>query len=92
MIIRGKYNCRHNFTAYNEKKANRGGKGGVFKMQAMSIIRRDFAANNLRRQLDYLHNIVDNLGKEKVDGDRAGESLREIENNLRQIRKLCINN
>ena len=61
-------------------------------MQAMSIIRRDFAANNLRRQLDYLHNIVDNLGKEKVDGDRAGESLREIENNLRQIRKLCINN
>ncbi len=62
-------------------------------MNAMSGIRRDFVATNLRSQLCLLNNILACIEEEnKVDCDYAYESLRKIEINLRQIRKLCGNN
>jgi hypothetical protein len=62
-------------------------------MNAMSSIRRDFLATHLRSQVSRLNNILDNIEEEnKVDCDYTYESLKEIETNLRQIRKLCGNN
>jgi hypothetical protein len=62
-------------------------------MNAMSSMRRDFVATHLRSQVSRLNNILDNIEEEnKVDCDHAYESLKEIETNLRQIRKLCGNN
>ena len=62
-------------------------------MQVMSSIRREFVASHLRSQLDRLHYVLGNIEESnKVDCDYAYSTLKEIENNLRQIRKLCINN
>jgi hypothetical protein len=62
-------------------------------MSAMSNMRRDFVATNLRSQLSRLNNILGAIEeKNKVDCDYAYNSLKEIELNLRQIRKLCTNN
>jgi len=62
-------------------------------MNAMSSIRRDFVATNLRSQLSRLNSVLGTIEeKNKVDCDYAYESLKEIETNLRQIRKLCGNN
>jgi hypothetical protein len=62
-------------------------------MNAMSSIRRDFVATNLRSQLSRLSNVLGTIEEEnKVDCDYAYESFKEIELNLRQIRKLCGNN
>ncbi len=62
-------------------------------MNAMSSIRRDFVATNLRSQLSRLSSILGSIEEEnKVDCGYAYESLKEIEANLRQIRKLCGNN
>jgi hypothetical protein len=61
-------------------------------MQNMSTIKRDFVASHLRSQLKRLYSILGNIEEEKVDCGYRFESLREIENNLRQIRKLCVSN
>jgi hypothetical protein len=62
-------------------------------MNSMSTIRRDFIASHLRSQLNMLNRILSNIEEEdKVACDYAHESLKEIEANLRQIRKLCMNN
>lgn len=62
-------------------------------MNTMSSIRRDFVASYLRTQLSRINNILDNIEEEKdVDCDYAYKSLKEIEVNLRQIRKLCASN
>ncbi|MDD5281511.1 MAG: hypothetical protein PHC37_01590 [Candidatus Omnitrophica bacterium] len=62
-------------------------------MNAMSAIRKDFLASNLRSQLGRLSNILNNIEEERlVDGECASDSLKEIELNLRQIRKLCMDN
>lgn len=58
----------------------------------MSGIRRDFVASHIRSQLSRLRGILDNIEEEKVDCDFTNESLREVETNLRQIRKLCTDN
>jgi hypothetical protein len=58
-------------------------------MQDMSTVRRDFIVGHLRNQLTRLRGILNNMEEEKVDCDYATSSLREIEVNLRQIRKLC---
>jgi len=59
----------------------------------MSAIRKDFLASNLRSQLGRLSNILNNIEEERlVDGECASDSLKEIELNLRQIRKLCMDN
>ncbi len=62
-------------------------------MQAMSAIRRDFLASHLRSQINRLCSILSTIEEEKgVDCDYTTESLKEIETNLRQIRKLCMDN
>lgn len=62
-------------------------------MNAMSAIRKDFLASNLRSQLGRLSNILNNIEEERlVDGECASDSLKEVELNLRQIRKLCMDN
>jgi hypothetical protein len=62
-------------------------------METMSNMRREFIAGNLRSQINRLSNILINLEEDrKVDCEYTNESLKEIENRLRQIRKLCANN
>ncbi len=60
-------------------------------MNTMSSIRKDFLANNLRSQLGRLSSILNNIEEERVvDSECAHDSLKEVELNLRQIRKLCV--
>lgn len=62
-------------------------------MNTMSSIRKDFVATHLRSQVNRLNNILGNIEEEsKVDCAYAYESLKEVETNIRQIRKLCGNN
>jgi len=62
-------------------------------MNSMSSIRKDFVASHLRSQLNRLHLILDNIEEDdRVDCDYAYESLKGIETDLRQIRKLCADN
>lgn len=59
-------------------------------MWAMSSIRRDFLASHLRTQVDRLRiilNIIEN--EDGVDCEYTTQSLREIEHNIRQLRKVC---
>ena len=59
-------------------------------MNTMSPIRKDFLASNLRSQLGRLSSILSNIEEERlIDGECASNSLKEVELNLRQIRKLC---
>jgi hypothetical protein len=60
-------------------------------MNTMSPIRKNFLANNLRSQLGRLSSILSNIEKAKIiNGECASDSLKEVELNLRQIRKLCV--
>ncbi|MDD5115883.1 MAG: hypothetical protein PHW98_02315 [Candidatus Omnitrophica bacterium] len=59
-------------------------------MNTMSPIRKDFLASHLRSQLSRLNSILNNIEEERLDGECASESLREVELNLRQIRRLCV--
>jgi hypothetical protein len=57
-------------------------------MQTMSPIRRDFLASNLRTQVIRLRFILNNMeNDEKSDHQYVCQVLREIENNIRQLRK-----
>jgi len=68
-------------------------KGGFGKMNTMSPIRKDFLASNLRSQLDRLTGILNNIEEEMlVDAEYTSDSLKQVELNLRQIRKLCLSN
>jgi hypothetical protein len=60
-------------------------------MNTLSPIRKDFLANNLRSQLSRLSSVLNNIEEEKLTvGECASNSLKEIELNLRKIRKLCV--
>ena len=61
-------------------------------MNNMSGMRKDFVASNLRSQLSRLSYVLGTIEEEEVDCNYAYKSLIEIENKLRQIRKLCIDN
>jgi hypothetical protein len=62
-------------------------------MNIMSPIRKDFLASNLRLQLSRLSNLLNNIEEERlIDGESASDSLKEVELNLHQIRKLCMDN
>ena len=61
--------------------------------QVMSMDERIFVASHLRSQLTRLQHVLDTIEEEnKVECDFAHESLKEIETNLRNIRKLCESN
>ena len=60
-------------------------------MNTMSPIRKDFLASNLISQLGRLSSILNNIEEERlIDGECASDSLKEVELNLCQIRKLCL--
>ncbi len=62
-------------------------------MQTMSAIRKDFIASHLRSQLDRLRSVLNSIEEESlIHCGYAHESIKEIEANLRQIRKLCEDN
>ncbi|MDD3345688.1 MAG: hypothetical protein PHO34_04605 [Candidatus Omnitrophica bacterium] len=62
-------------------------------MNTMSPIRKDFLASHLRSQLDRLTGILNNIEEEVlVDAEYTSDSLKQVELNLRQIRKLCLSN
>jgi len=59
-------------------------------MQGTSTIRRDFILSHLRAQTNKLRTLLLNLEESgEADYDYAEESLKDIETNLRQARKLC---
>jgi hypothetical protein len=61
-------------------------------MKAMSNMRQDFVAAHLRSQLDRLNTVLGNIENQgDTDCEYTRESLKEIEINIRQIRKLCVN-
>ncbi len=61
-------------------------------IQAMSPIRKDFIAANLRVQINRLMKLLNSVEEHyDFEQDYTNESLKDIENNLRQIRKLCAN-
>ncbi len=62
------------------------------EVQCMSSIKRDFIASNLRSQVSRLSNILGNIEADSAGCDYTHDSLKEIESNLRQIRKLCLDN
>jgi hypothetical protein len=69
-------------------------KGGEkMSVQAMSIDERIFVASHLRSQLTRLQYVLDVIEeKNKIECDFAHGSLKEIEADLRNIRKFCESN
>lgn len=62
-------------------------------MNTMSSVRKDCLASSLRSQLSRLSSILNNIEEERlIDAETANDSLKEVELNLRQIRKLCLEN
>ena len=62
-------------------------------MNNMSGMRQDFLASNLRSEVNRLCSILDNIQEtDRVDGEHMCVRLKEIETNLRQIRRICTNN
>ena len=62
-------------------------------MNAMSSMRRDFVATHLRSQVDRLNTVLGDIENQgATDCEYTRESLKEIEINIRQIRKSCENN
>lgn len=61
-------------------------------MQTMLNMRKDFIASHLRSQVDKLLAVLHNLeDSNEVEVDYTNETLRKVETDLRQIRKLCLN-
>ena len=61
-------------------------------MNNMSGMRKDFVASNLRSQVTRLSCVLNIIEEEEMDCNYAYKSLMEIENKLREFRKLCANN
>jgi exonuclease VII large subunit len=62
-------------------------------MYTMSNIHKDFLASNIRSQINRLRDVLINLETENsLDRGYANGALKDIEVNLRQIRKLCQEN
>lgn len=61
-------------------------------MKVMSNIHLDFVATNLRLQIERLNSILGAIEDQgKIDRDYTQESLKKIEINIHQLRKLCLN-
>lgn len=59
-------------------------------MQTTSPIRKDFITSNLRSQIEKLRSVLGDMeDKNEVDCVFTFESLKEIEGNIRSIRKIC---
>jgi len=62
-------------------------------IQSMSTVRKDFVVSHIRSQLQSLRLLLGAMESgEGVDCGYTNASLKQVELNLRQIRKLCENN
>lgn len=61
-------------------------------MQTMTGMRKDFVASHLRSQYNRLRSVIQNIENDDMLDGYAQESLKQIEFNLRHIRKLCEHN
>jgi hypothetical protein len=65
-------------------------KGGEEEMLTMSSICKEFVATKLRSQINTLSVVLTSLEKAAPqDEEYTQESLRKVETELKQIRKLC---
>jgi hypothetical protein len=72
--------------SFSEKQKNE----RRWKMLEMSNLRKDFVVSNLRSQLSTLQGVLKNIeDSERSEDDYIGESLKRVEKNIRQLRKLC---
>ena len=62
------------------------------RTNSISSARKDFIASHLRSQLNKLENVLGSMEEDDINCTYADESLKEIEKNLRQIRRLCADN
>ncbi|MFA5114752.1 MAG: hypothetical protein WC469_01640 [Candidatus Omnitrophota bacterium] len=63
------------------------------EVRDMSSMRKEFITSHLRLQLNRLRGVLSNMEEERAcNCNYAHESLKEIENSLRKIRKLYANN
>ena len=60
----------------------------MIQTYGISTIRKDFIASHLRSQIERLRNLLGNI-EEDYETNYTINSLKEIENSLRQIRKVC---
>lgn len=60
-------------------------------MQTMIGTRRDFVLTKLCEQIEHLRSVLKYIKQSKpVEDSFADNSLKEVESNLRKIRKLCV--
>jgi len=60
-------------------------------MQTMSNIHRDVIASHLRLQIEKINGVLVHIAEdENLDCAYANRSLKEIEENLKKLRKICI--
>ncbi len=62
-------------------------------METILNMRKEFIISNLRSQITNLLSVLKNLeDAEKIEGEYTNETLKKVELDLRQIRKLCVTN
>jgi hypothetical protein len=62
-------------------------------MNVMSGVRKDFIASHLRSQINTLRSVLSIIEEENDHTcGYAEENLKQVETNLRKIRKLCTDN
>jgi hypothetical protein len=61
-------------------------------MDVMLDMRQDFIVAHLRSQINRLRSVLDIVEERSFNPEFVSESLKHIENNLKQIRKIWISN
>jgi len=61
-------------------------------MDVMLDMRQDFIIAHLRSQINRLRSVLDIVEERSFNPEFVSESLKHIENNLKQIRKIWISN
>ncbi len=60
-------------------------------IETISGMRKDFVASYLRSQINRLSDILTSIEIEnRLEDNYADENLKQVEINLRQLRKLCV--
>jgi hypothetical protein len=60
-------------------------------LQSASSVRKDFVASNLRAQVSRLSALLNRIEDGGLDYNYANASLKEVETNLKKVRKLVWN-
>jgi len=61
-------------------------------MYKMSQVRKDFIATHLRCQIKIMLSLLEEIENNDERQDGYENSFRALENNIRQIKKLCLEN